>query len=169
LFLIAIVRRRRLWESTGARHSRLWAIASRRLRQVTLDHIDHMCFLSLVHILACMVQYCYLSLIPLGFGFHTWLVMLSPVVMSVVQVFHPLWCGVGLCLCESVVVFHPSRCKMTMWGSTMWFEQRLKWWRWLIPSWHVVLKSAKDRILGVDPPKTTCATTCPVWNGLLTN
>jgi hypothetical protein len=34
----------------------------------------------------------------------------------------------------------------------MWFEQRLEWWRWLIPLWHVVLESAKDRILGVDTP-----------------
>jgi hypothetical protein len=32
----------------------------------------------------------------------------------------------------------------------LWFEQWLKWWRWLILSWHVVLKSAKDQILGVD-------------------
>jgi hypothetical protein len=32
----------------------------------------------------------------------------------------------------------------------LWFEQ---WWRWLIPSWHVVLESAKDRILGVDTPR----------------
>jgi hypothetical protein len=29
------------------------------------------------------------------------------------------------------------------------FEQQMKWWRWLIPSWHVVLESGKDRILGV--------------------
>jgi hypothetical protein len=28
----------------------------------------------------------------------------------------------------------------------------MEWWRWLIPSWHVVLESAKDRILGVDTP-----------------
>jgi hypothetical protein len=34
----------------------------------------------------------------------------------------------------------------------MWFEQWLEWWRWLIPSWHVVLESAKNRILGVDTP-----------------
>jgi hypothetical protein len=61
-------------------------------RQVTLDYIDPMCFLSLVHILAFMLLYCYLSLILLGFGFHTWLVMLSPAVLSVIQVFHPLWC-----------------------------------------------------------------------------
>jgi hypothetical protein len=32
----------------------------------------------------------------------------------------------------------------------LWFEQWSEWWRCLIPSWHVVLKSAKDRILGVD-------------------
>jgi hypothetical protein len=53
---------------------------------VTLDHSDPMCFLSLVYTLACMLQYCYLSLI-LGIWVHTWLVMLSHVVMSVVQVF----------------------------------------------------------------------------------
>jgi hypothetical protein len=35
----------------------------------------------------------------------------------------------------------------------LWFEQRLEWWRWLIPSWHMVLKSAKDQILGVDTPR----------------
>jgi hypothetical protein len=28
--------------------------------------------------------------------------------------------------------------------------------------WLVMLGSAKDRILGVDPPRTTCATTCLV-------
>jgi hypothetical protein len=37
--------------------------------------------------------------------------------------------------------------------------------------WFVMLESAKDRILGVDPPppRTTCATTCLVWKCLLTN
>jgi hypothetical protein len=34
----------------------------------------------------------------------------------------------------------------------LWFEQWMEWWRWLIPSWHMVLKSAKGQILGVDPP-----------------
>jgi hypothetical protein len=34
----------------------------------------------------------------------------------------------------------------------LWFEQWLEWWRWLILSWHVVLESAKDQILGVDTP-----------------
>jgi hypothetical protein len=46
------------------------------------------------------------------------------------------------------------------------FEQWLEWWRWLIPSWHVVLESAKDRILGVDtlgqhvPPYFQYGTAC---------
>jgi hypothetical protein len=30
-----------------------------------------------------------------------------------------------------------------------------------------VLESAKVLFLGVVPPRTTCATTCLVWNGLL--
>jgi hypothetical protein len=34
----------------------------------------------------------------------------------------------------------------------LWFEQWMEWWRWLIPSWHVVLESTEDRILGVDTP-----------------
>jgi hypothetical protein len=48
----------------------------------------------------------------------------------------------------------------------LWFEQRLEWWRWLIPSWLVVLGSTKDRILGVDtpghqvPPRVRYATSC---------
>jgi hypothetical protein len=32
----------------------------------------------------------------------------------------------------------------------LWFEQLLEWWRWLIPLWHVVLKTSKDQILEVD-------------------
>jgi hypothetical protein len=48
----------------------------------------------------------------------------------------------------------------------LWFEQWFEWWRWLIPSWHVVLKSAKDQILGVDtieqyvPPRTQYGMAC---------
>jgi hypothetical protein len=64
------------------------------------------------------------------------------------------------------VVFHLSRCDVTVSGSMLWFEQWLEWWRWLIPSWHVVLESAKDRIIGVDtpgqhePPYVWDGTTC---------
>jgi uncharacterized membrane protein len=56
-------------------------------RQVTLDHIDPMCSLSfsIIHIgLHALILY--LSLI-LRIWVHTWLVMLSHVVMSVIQVF----------------------------------------------------------------------------------
>jgi hypothetical protein len=34
----------------------------------------------------------------------------------------------------------------------LWFEQRLKWWRSLILSWHVALESAKNPILRVNTP-----------------
>jgi hypothetical protein len=63
----------------------------REARQVTLDHVDPLCsvFLSSSHI----GQHA-LILLPkphtLGFGVHSWLVMLSHAVMSVVQVFPSL-------------------------------------------------------------------------------
>jgi hypothetical protein len=87
LFSITTIRHRRLRESPGARHSRLWAAASRRARQVTLDHIDPMCSLSLSSIhtgLHALIQY--LSLI-LRVWVNNLLVLLSHAVMSVVQVF----------------------------------------------------------------------------------
>jgi hypothetical protein len=46
------------------------------------------------------------------------------------------------------------------------FEQWSEWWRWLIPLCHVVLESAKDRILGVDttgqyvPPRVRYGAAC---------
>jgi hypothetical protein len=58
----------------------------------------------------------------------------------------------GLWLSVRDVVYHPSRCDLTMWGSMWWFDQWLEWWRWLIASCHVVLKSSKDQFLGVDTP-----------------
>jgi hypothetical protein len=78
--------------------------------------------------------------------------MLSHAVMSVIQVFHLYDVEFGLCLSVRDVVSHLSRCDLTMWGSMLWFEQWLEWWRWLILSWHVVLESARDRLLGVDTP-----------------
>jgi hypothetical protein len=38
----------------------------------------------------------------------------------------------------------------------------------MVDGWFL-LESAKDQILGVDPPMKICSTTCPVWNSLLTN
>jgi hypothetical protein len=111
LFLIAAVRHRRLQESPGARRSRLWAATSGRARQVNLVHIDLICSLSLssVHI-ALHALTLYLSLI-LRFWVHTWLVMLSHAVMSVVQVFPSSWCWVWLVLMLKVGL--PS---VQMWG-----------------------------------------------------
>jgi hypothetical protein len=49
----------------------------------------------------------------LGICVHTWLVMLSHTVMSVVRAFHPLWCWVWLVpLWE--MVSHLSRCELTI-------------------------------------------------------
>jgi hypothetical protein len=45
---------------------------------------------------------------------YTWLVMLSHAVMSVMQFFHLYDVEYELCLCESVVVTHPSRCELTV-------------------------------------------------------
>jgi hypothetical protein len=114
LFMVTIVRHQRLWEAPRARHSRLWVAASKRARQVTLDHIDHICSLSFSSIHTCMHA---LILLPkphtLGILVHTWLVMLSHAVLSVVQVFHPLWCWVWLVSLWEMVS-HPSRCELTV-------------------------------------------------------
>jgi hypothetical protein len=111
-----------------------------------------------------------LILLPKPYTFmiwvYTWLVMLSHVVLSTVQVSHLYDVEFGLCLSVREVVSHLPRCDLTVWGSMLWFEQWLEWWRWLIPSWHVVLESAKDRILGVDtlgqhvPPCVLCGVAC---------
>jgi hypothetical protein len=72
----------------------------------------------------------------------------------------------GLCFSVRNVVSHPSRCELTMWGSMLWFEQWLVWWRWLIPSRDVVLESAKVQILWVNtpgqhvPPRVRYGMTC---------
>jgi hypothetical protein len=69
LFEVATVRRRRLQESLGARRSRLGAAASGRAKQVTLDHIDPMCSLSLSSIynaLHALILYLSLILFDLG-------------------------------------------------------------------------------------------------------
>jgi hypothetical protein len=98
LFPIATVRHRRLQESPGARCSRLWAVASRRARQVTLEHIDHMCYISLSSIQIALHALILYLILVFRIWVQTWLVMLSHAVMSVVQVFASLWCWVWLVL-----------------------------------------------------------------------
>jgi hypothetical protein len=91
----------------------------------------------------------------LGIRVHTWLVMVSHAVMSVVQVFPSLWCWVWLVLALRDLVFHPSWCEVTVvridaviWAwvgmvETIGFYQVM---------WFVMLESAKDHILGLDTP-----------------
>jgi hypothetical protein len=73
-------------------------------RQVTLDHIDPMCslFLSSSHIILHA-----LILLPKP---HTFGISVS----YLVSLFILYDVEFGLCFCESVVVFHPSRCEMTV-------------------------------------------------------
>jgi hypothetical protein len=68
--------------------------------------------------------------------------------------FHPLWCWVLLVsLCE--MVSHLSRCELTLVRIDVVVWARQEWWRrfgFRQVTWLVMLESAKDQILGVDPP-----------------
>jgi hypothetical protein len=66
------------------------------------------------------------------------------------------------------VAIHPLRCGSAVvlrcWGSSKvrcGGEGSVLHGVWQVP------ESAKDLFLGGDPPRTTCAATCPVWNDLL--
>jgi hypothetical protein len=52
-----------LFEKIQDYEDKTMSSSKREVRQVTLNHIDPICFLPLVYTLACMLQYCYLSLI----------------------------------------------------------------------------------------------------------
>jgi hypothetical protein len=91
----------------------------------------------------------------LGIWFHTWLVMLSHAVSSVIQVFPSLWCWVWLVLLLRVLVFHPSWCEVTVvridvvvWASAGMVEMV----RFYQVMWFIMLEYAKDWALGVDTP-----------------
>jgi hypothetical protein len=83
MFLVTIVRCRQSLELLGAQQARRRVATSGRARQVTLDHIVPMCFPSLVihwsHTLIGLPK-------PCRTWVHIWLAMLSPTVMSIVQV-----------------------------------------------------------------------------------
>jgi hypothetical protein len=137
-------------------------------RQVTLDHIDPMCSLSFssIHI-GMHTLILFLSLI-LSIWVHTWLVMLSHAIMSVIQVF-PSFVMLSLA-CVFVREGLPS--------VEMWFDRGEDRWCGLSKDgmvemvgfcqvmWLVMLKSTKDWILGVDtpgqyvPPRVWYGTTC---------
>jgi hypothetical protein len=68
--------------------------------------------------------------------------------------FHPLWCCVWLVSLWEMVS-HPSRCEFTLVRIDAMGWARLEWCRrfgFRQVMWLVMLKSVKDRILGVDPP-----------------
>jgi hypothetical protein len=79
--------------------------------QVTLEHIDPMCFLSGIytslHALIGFLQHHTFRI-----WVHTWLVVLSHAVLSIVQVFHIYDVGYGLCLGVRDVISHPLRCDL---------------------------------------------------------
>jgi hypothetical protein len=128
LFLITTVRSRRLRESPGARHARLWAAASKESRQVFLNHVDPIFFLPLVTHLHALIGLP-IPYIPIGLGL--WLVdLLSHAVMRVVQVFPSLWYWVWLVSLWEVVSL-PSRCDLTLVRIDAVVWARLGWWRWL--------------------------------------
>jgi hypothetical protein len=121
---------------------------------VTLDHIDPTCSLSFtsIHIdLHALILY--LSLI-LRIWVHTWLVLLSHAIMSVIQVLPSfmmlslacVFVRDGLPSVEMCFDHGEDRCcdlsKVGM-VKTVGFRQVM---------WFVMLESAKDRILGVDTP-----------------
>jgi hypothetical protein len=153
LFSIATVRHQRLRESPVVRRAGLWAAVSGRGRQVTLDHIDPICSFSLssIHI-GMHALILYLSPI-LRIWVYTWLVVLSHAVMSVIQAFPSfvmlslacVFVSGGLPSVEIWVDHGEDQCcslsKVRM-VETVGFHQVM---------WLVMLESAKDRILGVDP------------------
>jgi hypothetical protein len=129
LFLIAIVRCQRLWESSRTWLPRLWAAASRRARQVTLDLFQYD-FSLLYTQTACNNWFPKLSYFRIGF---LWLiVMLSPVVLS-----HRTSLSIFMMLSLTCVecwecwssICHDVR--WPWWDSMLWFEQGLEWWRQL--------------------------------------
>jgi hypothetical protein len=109
----------------------------------------------------------YLSLILLDFG-HTWLVMLSHAVMSVVQVFPSLMMLSLACvfvrggLSSVKMRFDHGEDRCCNFGKVGMVE--MVGFRQVM--WFVMLKSAMDRILGIDtlgqhvPPHVCYGTTC---------
>jgi hypothetical protein len=66
------------------------------------------------------------------------------------------------------VAFHPLRCELIRSGSMLWFEQGVVWWEGsaLHGLWLVLLESAKNRFLEVDPsPRLEKHVPAHVWYG----
>jgi hypothetical protein len=104
----------------------------------------------------------------LGIWVHTWLVVLSHAVMSVMQVFHALWCWVCLGSLWKMV-FQPLRCELTMLriDAVIWAMVGM------VEMVNTVMACGAQICYGLNHrsrhPRITCATMCPIWNDLLTN
>jgi hypothetical protein len=90
--------------------------------------------------------------------------MLRPAVLSLVLVYliNGSWMN------SMEVAIHPLRCGSAVvlrcWGLS---NVRCGGEGLVLHGVWQLLESAKDLFLGVDPPRTTCAATCLIWNGLL--
>jgi hypothetical protein len=84
--------------------------------------------------------------------------------------FHPLWCCVWLVSLWAMVAIHRDVI-WPRWGSMLWFEQGWNGGDGWIPSGDMACHAQICYGLNLRSrhPRTTCATTCPVWKGLLTN
>jgi hypothetical protein len=100
---------------------------------------------------------------------YTWLVMCSPTVMSAIQVFHPLWCWFWL-------VYLWECCGLP--SIEMWVDHvRIDVVVWAmvgkVEMVNTIMTCGAQICYGSNlrsrHPKTTCATTCPIWNDLPTN
>jgi hypothetical protein len=67
------------------------------------------------------------------------------------------------------VVIHSMRCSFTIVLRCRGLSKLRCGGEGLVHGVWQVLESAKHLFLGVDAPRTTCATTCLVWNDLLNN
>jgi hypothetical protein len=83
---------------------------------VTLEHIDPMCslFLSSLHI-GMHALILLPKLYTLGFEFSCFVSYAEPCSLES-RISLSIICDIefGLCLCESIVVFHPLRCEVTV-------------------------------------------------------
>jgi hypothetical protein len=160
LFLIAIVRRQRLRESSRARRSRLtW-------------YMGHCLFLLSLSLLFTYWHACFNIVIKALYfrnWVHTWLVMLSHTVLSAVQAFPSLWCWVWL-------VSQCERCGLP--SVEMWFDYvRIGDVVWamaeMVEMVNTVMTCGARICQGPNVrsrhPRITRATTYPIWSSLLTN
>jgi hypothetical protein len=99
--------------------------SKREVREVFLNHIDLYASSLLLHY--CMLSLNWIPTYTFSIGICVWLVLLSPAVMSVVQVFHLYDVEYGLCLCVRGWSSIHRDVSWPWWGSMLWFEQGMFW------------------------------------------